>query len=59
MFCNGQLSSISLVKDQTEEKLPKEQAGSADSCSRGLAELHQGPNPASADVCGFQTSGCH
>ena len=50
---------ISLAEDKTEGKMPKEQAGTEDSCSRGLAEHHQGPNPASGDVYGFQTSGCH
>ena len=50
---------ISLAEDKTEGKMPQEQAGTEDSCSRGLAEHHQGRNPASGDVYGFQTSGCH
>ena len=52
MFCNGQvnhltwiqLSSISFTEDETEGKLPKEQAGTEDSHSRGLAERHQVPD---------------
>jgi len=44
---------------QTEGKMPQEASGSEDSVSRGLAERHQGWNPASGDVSGFQTSGCH
>ncbi len=43
---------------QTEGKMPQEQAGTEDGCSRGLAEHHQGWNPASGDVYAFQTSGC-
>ena len=35
--------------------MPQEQAGTEDSCSRGLAEHHQGWNPASGDVYAFQT----
>lgn len=36
-----------------------QQAGTKDSCRNGLAEHHQGRNPASGDVWGFQTSGSH
>ena len=50
---------ISLAEDKTEGKMPQEQAGTEDSCSRGLAEHHQGWNPASGDVHAFQTSGCN
>ena len=50
---------ISLAEDKTKGKMPQEQAGTKDSCSRGLAEHHQGRNPLSGDVYGFQTSGCH
>ncbi len=50
---------ISLAKDKTEGKMPQEQAGTEDGCSRGLAEHHQGWNPASGDVYAFQTSGCN
>ena len=32
---------ISLAEDKTEGKMPQEQAGTEDSCSRGLAEHHQ------------------
>ncbi len=49
---------ISLAKDKTEGKMPQEQAGTEDGCGRGLAEHHQGWNPASGDVYAFQTSGC-
>ena len=50
---------ISLAEDKTEGKMPQEQAGTEDSCSRGLAEHHQGWNPVSGDVYAFQTSGCN
>ncbi len=50
---------ISLAEDKTEGKMPQEQAGTEDGCSRGLAEHHQGWNPASADVYAFQTSDCN
>ena len=50
---------ISLAEDQTEGKMSQEQAGAEDRCSRGLAEHHQGWNPASGDVYDFQTSGCN
>ena len=50
---------ISLAEDQTEGKMSQEQAGAEDRCSRGLAEHHQGWNPASDDVYDFQTSGCN
>jgi len=67
MFCNDQVnpltwiqwSCISLAEDQIEGKMPQEASGSEDSGSRGLAERHQGWNPASGDVSWFQTSGCH
>lgn len=35
-------NGISLVEDKTEGKMPQEQAGTEDSCSRVLAEHHQG-----------------
>ncbi len=50
---------ISLAEDKTEGKMPQEQAGTETGCSRGLAEHHQGWNPASGDVYAFQTSGCN
>ncbi len=50
---------ISLAEDKTEGKMPQEQAGTEDGCSRGLAEHHQGWNPASGDVYALQTSGCN
>ncbi len=50
---------ISLAEDKTEGKMPQEQAGTEDGCSRGLAEHYQGWNPASGDVYAFQTSGCN
>ncbi len=50
---------ISLAKDKIEGKMPQEQAGTKDGCSRGLAEHHQGWNSASGDVYAFQTSGCN
>ncbi len=50
---------ISLAEDKTEGKMPQEQAGTEDGCSRGLAEHHQGWNPASGDVYAFQTSDCN
>ncbi len=50
---------ISLAEDKTEGKMPQEQAGNEDGCSRGLAEHHHGWNPASGDVYAFQTSGCN
>ncbi len=50
---------ISLAEDKTEGKMPQEQAGTEDGCSRGLAEHHQGWNPASSDVYALQTSGCN
>ncbi len=50
---------ISLAEDKTEGKMPQEQAGTEDGSSRGLAEHHQGWNPASGDVYAFQTSGCN
>ncbi len=50
---------ISLAEDKTEGKMPQEQAGTEDGCSRGLAEHHHGWNPASGDVYAFQTSGCN
>jgi len=67
MFCNGQVnhltwiqwSCISLAEEQTEGKMPQEASGSEDSGSRGLTEHHQGWNPTSGDVSGFQTSGRH
>lgn len=48
---------VSLAEDKTEGKMPQEQT--EDNCSRGLAEHHQGWNPASGDVYAFQTSGCN
>ncbi len=51
--------AFSLAEDKTEGKMPQEQAGTEDGCSRGLAEHHQGWNPASGDVYAFQTSGCN
>lgn len=36
--------------------MPREHAGTEDSCCRGLAG-HQ--NSASGDFCGLQTPGCH
>ncbi len=50
---------ISLAEDKTEGKMPQEQAGTEDGCSRGLAEHHQGWNPAPGDVYAFQTSDCN
>ncbi len=50
---------ISLAEDKTEGKMPQEQAGTEDGCSRGLAEHHQGWNPASGVVYAFQTSRCN
>ncbi len=50
---------ISLAEDKTEGKMAQEQAGTEDGCSRGLAEHHQGWNPASGDVYAFQTSDCN
>ncbi len=50
---------ISLAEDKTEGKMPQEQAGNEDGCSRGLAEHHHGWNPVSGDVYAFQTSGCN
>ena len=47
------------LEDKTEGKMHQEQAGTEDSCSRDLAEHHQGWNPASGDVYAFQTSGCN
>lgn len=35
-------NGISLVEDKTEGKMPQEQVGTEDSCSRVLAEHHQG-----------------
>lgn len=46
---------ISPPKGKTERKTPREQAETEDSCSEGLAVHHQGRNPSSGDVCGFQT----
>ncbi len=48
-----------LLKTKLKGKCPQEQAGTEDGCSRGLAEHHQGWNPASGDVYAFQTSGCN
>lgn len=47
--------TISLAEDQIEGKLPQEQAGPEDICSRGLAEHHHGWNPTSADIFVFLT----
>ncbi len=48
-----------LLKTKLKGKCPQEQAGTEDGCSRGLAEHHQGWNPASGDVYAFQTSDCN
>ncbi len=42
---------ISLAEDKTEGKMPQEQAGTEEGCSRW--------NPASGDVYAFQTSDCN
>ncbi len=34
--------ALSLAEDKAEGKMPQEQAGTEDGCSRGLAEHHQG-----------------
>ena len=44
-----------LLKTIMKGKMPQEQAGTEDRCSRGLAEHH----PAFGDVYAFQTSGCN
>ncbi len=67
LLCNGQVNHLTWIRlsmhftcwDKTEGKMPQEQAGTEDGCSRGLAEHHQGWNPASGDVYAFQTSGCN
>ncbi len=67
LLCNGQVNHLTWIRlsmhftcwRQTEGKMPQEQAGTEDGCSRGLAEHHQGWNPASGDVYAFQTSGCN
>ncbi len=48
-----------LLKTKLKGKCPKNKQGTEDGCSRGLAEHHQGWNPASGDVYAFQTSGCN
>lgn len=50
---------VSLAEAKTEGKTPKTQAGSADGYSKGLAEHHQGRNPASDDAYVSNTSGSH
>ncbi len=55
LLCNGQVNHLTWIRlsmhftcwDKTEGKMPQEQAGTEDGCSRGLAEHHQGWNPAS------------
>lgn len=52
MLSNGQVNHLTWVwrSWKTETKMSQEQAGSGDSCSRGLAEHQQGWNPGSARV---------
>lgn len=53
-------SRLNMLDDNTVLFLqPQEQAESQDSCSKNLAEHHQGRNSASGDVFSFQTSGRH
>ncbi len=68
LLCNGQVHppdlnpiehAFHLLKTKTWREMPKNKAGTEDGCSRGLAEHHQGWNPASGDVYAFQTSGCN
>ena len=65
MFFNGQVNHLTLVESivisltegKTEGKMSQEQAGSKDSCSKGLAEYHPGRNSVSGD--GIQLSKSH
>ncbi len=49
---------ISLAEDKTEGKMPQEQAGTEDGCSRGLQSITRDETSA-GDVYAFQTSGCN
>lgn len=59
-FCNNKeclLMLFHLLMIQTgKSKMPREQAGTKDSCCRGLEE-HQ--HSASGNVCRLQASGCN
>ncbi len=67
LLCNDQVNHLTWILlsmhftcwRQNWREMPQEQAGTEDGCSRGLAEHHQGWNPASGDVYAFQTSGCN
>ncbi len=68
LLCNGQVNHLTWIRlsmhftcwrQNWRENAPRTTAGTEDSCSRGLAEHHQGWNPASGDVYAFQTSGCN
>ncbi len=67
LLCNGQVNHLTWIRlsmhftcwRQNWRENAQEQAGTEDGCSRGLAEHHQGWNPASGDVYAFQTSGCN
>ncbi len=67
LLCNGQVNHLTWIRLSMHftcwrlnwREMPQEQAGTEDGCSRGLAEHHQGWNPASGDVYAFQTSGCN
>ncbi len=49
LLCNGQVNHLTWIRlsmhftcwDKTEGKMPQEQAGTEDGCSRGLAEHHR------------------
>ncbi len=58
LLCNGQVNHLTWIRlsmhftcwRQNWRENAQEQAGTEDGCSRGLAEHHQGWNPASGDV---------
>lgn len=57
IFCSGQVNHLTciLLTWRQRQNAPK-LAGAEDSCSKGLADCHQGRNPASGDgVYGFYT----
>ncbi len=67
LLCNGQVNHLTWIRlsmhftcwrQNWRENAPRT-SRTEDGCSRGLAEHHQGWNPASGDVYAFQTSGCN
>ena len=55
MLCNGKVNHLTWIRLSMHFTCWRQNG----SCSGGLAEHHQGWNPASGDVHAFQTSGCN